>query len=139
MKIIIYTTLFIVSTSSCLAQENKAVSATSTEKHVPSRVLEVDMARKQDYANVDVFLNSLETCQANVLQIHYAFSQVKFSQNSTTCDVLVEVTGELSETDKPSKFNCKINALQKIDWLQSDVPMAELQNSKDCQPAAEPR
>lgn len=97
------------------------------------------MARKQDYAKFDLFLNSLETCQENVLQIHYAFSHVIFSQNSATCNVLVEVTGELSEAEKPKKFNCKIKALQKIDWLQFDVPMAELQNSGDCQPAAEAR
>lgn len=139
MKTFIYTFLCLVCTSSCLAQENIAASTTAAEKQVTSKVLVVDMARKQDHAKIAVFLNRLETCQAGVLQIYYAFSHVKLSQNSATCDVLVEVTGELSETDKPDKLNCKINTLQKINWLQSDVPMAELQNSADCQPVAEAR
>ncbi len=104
-----------------------------------STVFEVDMARKQDYAKIDVFFNSLKTCQTNVLQIHYAFSHIKFSQNSTTCNVLVEVTGELSETEKSKNFICKMNALQKIDWLQSDLPLDELENSEDCEPVTEAR
>ena len=125
MKKYTYIILGITFAGGCLAQDSKIDQGSPV-------YLEIDMARKQDYAKIDEFFNSLKLCQTNLLKIHYAFSQVKFSQNNVSCDVLVEVSGELSETEKPDKYLCKMNALKKINWLQPDVPLTDLQNAKEC-------
>ena len=133
MRKLIITILCLVSASNCLAQDNKTSGKEPKDINSTTTVVQVDMARKQESAKVAEFFNRLKTCQTNVLQIHYAFAEVKLSQNAKTCLVRVEVMGELTEDEKPLIWQCQMNELQQMNWLQEDVPINELQNAETCQ------
>ena len=133
MQKLLITILCLVSVSNCLAQDSNTNGKNPRVNNATTLVLQVDMARKQDAAKVDMFFNPLETCQAKVLQIHYSFAEVKLSQNAKTCLVRVEVMGELTEDEKPLIWQCNKTGLRQMKWLQDDVPMTELQNAETCQ------
>ena len=115
--------------------EENCTSRDAPQERVAPMESEIDMAHKEEHAEFAVYLNDLAACRGSLLQIHYAMSHARLSQDNTTCDVLVEVTGELSEFDNVKTFNCSTQAVQEINWLQFDAPITQLGSSTGCRRA----
>lgn len=82
--------------------------------------LVLDTARQHDSTVYHEAVRALTQCKLSVLEISYAFGQVRLQSHThgSLCRISVERRGELDEGASAQRFECEANVIAAIDWFR---------------------